>query len=241
VDHNRNEIAERFFKTDAEWLLQIDTDIEFPATIVESLLAVAARDKKVLAASVPLGPPYPSSAWMKTKTPGIWAGMPASEITAEGVKCDGIATAVCLIHREVFEAIADREGQRWFLKYEVGRLDRPASEAAWTAEAGPARDRQYVPMGEDLAFSIRAAEAGFQCWAVKVPGLRHHKVVPLSHDFDPEPEIVTSGFSQPQFVDVDLTQAEESALKEYAAKAFIDGSGETEPRGIMADFPPQGA
>lgn len=189
IDHNRNIIVERFLTTDAEWLLQIDTDIEFPPTIVETLLRIAGHDKKIVGASVPLGPPLPSCAWMKTDQPGIWRGLAAKDITEGGVPVDGIATAVIIIHREVIEAIADREGQRWFLKFEVGRLSEPRSKAAWEGN-GPMRDRKYVPIGEDLAFCIRAADAGYQSWCAKVPGLRHYKTLPMSHDYElPEPAL----------------------------------------------------
>lgn len=189
VDHNRNVIAERFFEqTNADWLLQIDTDIEFAPDIVDRLIALAGDDKRVLAASVPLGPwasdpPFTGSAWKKTAMPGVWAAMPPSEITAEGIECDALASAVLLVHREVFEAIADREGQRWFLKMDMPRVTEPSSAAAW-APGGRTRDRKFVPVGEDLAFAIRVADAGYKLWCAKVPGLRHHKSVPLSHDFE---------------------------------------------------------
>lgn len=188
IDHNRNAIAAKFMGIPArpEWLLQIDSDISFPPTLVETLLELAGRERKILAASVPLGPPLPSSAWMMTDQPGIWAGVPSEKITAEGVPVDGLATAVILIHRDVLEAIADQVGQCWFLKMMVPRLDVPNSAAAW-AEDGPVRAREYVAVGEDLAFCMRAKDAGFQSWCAKVPGLKHHKTLPMSHDFE-EPE-----------------------------------------------------
>lgn len=197
IDHNRNIIVEKFMETDAEWLLQVDTDIEFPCTLVETLLAVSGSEKRILAASVPLivagerpedqGRPV-GSAWMRTEQPGIWMGVPPSTITTQGIECDGIATAICLIHREVFEAIAEREGQRWFLKFEVGRLNTEKSRAAW-GEGGAMKDRRFIPIGEDLAFSIRAAEAGFKLWCCKVPGLKHYKTLPLSHDYEEAPAL----------------------------------------------------
>jgi hypothetical protein len=185
IDHNRNRVVEKFMETDAEWLIQIDTDIEFPPDIVETMLAVAGRDKRILAASVPLGPPLPSCAWMMTDQPGIWAGVASEEITADGIEVDGLATAVILIHREVFEAIADQVGQCWFLKTMQPRMTEERTKLAWL-EKGPVRDRQYISVGEDLSFCLRAADAGFKSWCAKVPGLRHHKILPMSHDFEAE-------------------------------------------------------
>jgi hypothetical protein len=188
IDHNRNAIASKFMKHPErpDWLLQIDSDISFPPTLVETLLELAGREKKILAASVPLGPPLPSSAWMMTDQPGIWAGVPSELVPAEGAPFDGLATAVILIHRDVLEAIADQVGQCWFLKMMVPRLDVPSSAEAW-GETGRVRDREYVAVGEDLAFCMRARDAGFQPWCAKVPGLKHHKTLPMSHDFE-EPD-----------------------------------------------------
>lgn len=196
IEHNRNRIVEKFMETDGDWLLQIDSDIEFPPDLVETMLRLAGTDKKILAASVPLGPPLPSSAWMLTETPGVWAGLPADRVTAEGIACDGLATAVMLVHREVFQAIADREGQCWFLKLPaVPRMDDPRSEAAWTPD-GRVADRRYIPQGEDLSFCLRAKDAGYTSWCVKIPGLRHHKTLPLSHDYEVSPEEVPEAVVQ---------------------------------------------
>lgn len=182
IDHNRNRVVQQFMKCDAEWLLQIDTDIEFPPDLPEKLIELCGTERKVLAASVPLDG-FPSCGWMMTESPGVWAGLPSEQVTAEGVQVDGIATACCLIHRSVLEAIADQVGQMWFFKTLQPRLIDESSRAAWEGR-GPLRDRQYVNVGEDLAFSMRAADAGFKCYVAKVKGLRHWKRGPLSHDFE---------------------------------------------------------
>lgn len=187
IDHNRNNIVQRFMETDAEWLLQVDSDIQFPPTLIESLLAVATKEPgkehKIVGASVPLGPPLPSCGWMMTDQPGIWAAIPSHQITEAGVPCHGLATAVILVHREVCQAIADQVGQCWFLKMMVPRLTKAKSVEAWREEGNRA-DREYVSVGEDLAFCMRALDAGYTSWVCKVPGLRHHKTLPLSHDFE---------------------------------------------------------
>lgn len=193
IDHNRNRIAEQFFAGDCDWLLQIDTDIAFPPDIVETLLRLAGSDKKILAASVPLEPPMGSSAFMLTEMPGIWKAAPSEFVTADGVVADGVATAMILIHREVFDSIAAKFGQCWYLKdRNAPCLHEEASRAAWL-EDGPIRDRKYVPQGEDLAFCLRAAEVGMKSWCVKVPGLRHHKALPMSHDFETPGPVAMEG------------------------------------------------
>lgn len=172
VADNRQLLAEKFLPaTNADWLLQIDTDIEFPRELLETMIGLA-DGREILAASVPLGE-YPSCAFMRDTTPGIWRGL--SGVPTRPVEVDGIATACCLVHRRVFEAIADRHGQCWFHHIYLPK----AGEAD---ELAPGRGFKFVSQGEDLAFSVRAAEAGFRLWAVHVPGLRHHKTRGLSHD-----------------------------------------------------------
>lgn len=194
VEDNRQRITEKFFADPArpEWLLQVDTDIRFRHTLIEQLLQVAGRDKKVLAASVPLGPPLPSSAWRHKPDhgPGVWVGVPSEEITAEGIRVDGLATAVILIHRDVVEAIAEREGHCWFLRRQYARLDKPTSREAWMG-SGPMRDREFINEGEDLSFCDRAADAGFAIWCCKISGLQHNKTLPMSHDFE-TPELLAA-------------------------------------------------
>jgi hypothetical protein len=238
IDHNRNIIVEQFMEKDADWLLMIDTDISFPPNIAELMIAAAGKDRKIVAASVPLGPPLPSSAWMMTEQPGIWRAVPAQHwcprcanehyslreredgwdcvmcgsafasgderlvrqqvVTREGIPVDGLATAVILIHRDVILGIADQVGQCWFLKTMQPRLVAPqgavpieVERAARSADAwmkdGPMRDRSYISVGEDLSFCLRAKDAGFQSWAVIVPGLKHHKVLPMTHDYEQAP------------------------------------------------------
>lgn len=245
---NRNTIAEQFLKTDAEWLLQIDTDIQFPPDIVERMLEAAGRDRKIVAASVPLGwsqehgIPLPSTALMHGSAPGEWEYVPAEHwcptcgdrrielrstaagyqctrdaahmfaaddalvqaqfiVTAEGIEADALATAIILIHRTVLEDIADRFGRCWFLHRRVPRVTSRKSLEAWKAWkekygdfqrleddwAGDAsmRDREFVSVGEDISFCLRASDVGHKSYCVKIPGLRHFKAVPLSHDTDP--------------------------------------------------------
>jgi len=169
VADNRTLLVQRFLETEAEWLLQVDTDIEFPRTLVETMVEIAGDDKKILAASVPLGAAFKTCAFNQTETPGIWHAL---ERVDGVVECDGIATAVCLIHRQVFEDIADLDGQSW-----MHHIYLPM-----TNELGRNRDFRYRSQGEDLAFCVRAKKAGHKVYCAYVPGLKHHKTMALSHD-----------------------------------------------------------
>lgn len=189
IEDNRNEIARRFLEGKADWLLMIDSDISFEPELIEMLLIVAGRERKIVAASVPLGPPIPSSALRMTDQPGQWAYLEPEEIAPDGVEVHGVGMPVFLAHREVYEAIARREGQSWFLRKPVPRLNDERSKRAWLDVDGRAEDRQYVNQGEDLSFCLRASEAGYKLWACRLPGLRHHKTaLPLSHDYTACPQ-----------------------------------------------------
>lgn len=168
VADNRTMLVQRFLEMDADWLLQIDTDIEFPPTLVESMLELA-EGRQILAASVPLGTD-PTCAYFRSDEPGVFTC--AQRLPLMPIEVDGLATAVCLVHREVFEKIADAHGQCWF-----HHIYLPES-----APGTPLREFKYRSQGEDLAFSVRAAREGFKLWVVHLPGLKHHKTRGLSHD-----------------------------------------------------------
>lgn len=170
VGDNRMVLAEAMLeKPEANWLLQVDTDIEFPQDLIEKMLAIAGTDKKIVAASVPLGEAYPTCGFKWTGTPGIYESVP---IGTDPVEVDAIATACVLIHRDVFDAIADKHGRSWF--HAIHLAKSPPGTAP--------RDFVYTVNGEDIAFSMRAKAEGFSIWCVHVPGLGHYKTRRLSHD-----------------------------------------------------------
>jgi hypothetical protein len=173
VADNRTLLVQRFLESECDWLLQIDTDIAFEPTLLEEMLELAGDEKKILAASVPLGEKFRSCAFMRDEEKvGGWRDL--WPVPLKPIECDAIATACCLIHREVFETIADQHGQCWF--HHIYLPDSPI--------ATPPRDFKFLSQGEDIAFSVRAARTGFKMWAVHVPGIRHHKTRSLSHDDD---------------------------------------------------------
>jgi len=172
VADNRNTLARRFLdSTDADWLLQIDTDIEFPATLIESMVSFGRGDRKVIAANVPLGS-YPTVAFNRSDKPGIWECLQV--MPANIVECDAVATAILLTHRSVFEVIAKARGRTWF--NHIYLLSPP--------EGADRSAQESTSIGEDVAFCIRAQECGFGIFAARVPGLRHHKTRALSEDFE---------------------------------------------------------
>jgi len=169
VGDNRMVLADKMLGGEANWLLQVDTDIEFRQELIEQMLTVAGTDKKIVAASVPLGEAYPTCGFRWTGQPGVYESVP---IGTAPIEVDAIATACVLIHRDVFDAIADRDGQCWFHSIHLAK----------SPLGTPPRDFAYVVNGEDIAFSMRAKAAGFPIYCAHVPGLGHYKTRRLSHD-----------------------------------------------------------
>lgn len=178
IADNRNYLAARFLETsNIEWMLQVDTDIHFQPQLLEQFLAIAGDDKKVIAASVPLGAremgAHPTCAYRATATPGVFEHV--ERLPPHPIKVDGVATACILIHRDVLLAIADREGQAWFLQKQY---PDPKNKPD-----GAPRDFKWMTQGEDLSFSTRVIDAGYDIWCAYIPGLSHYKTIPLSHDY----------------------------------------------------------
>ena len=174
VGGNRQVLVEQFMKGSADWLLQIDTDIEFPKTILETLLLLTEGERLIIAANVPLGDPrlgaHATVAYRATETPGLFDNF--ARMPADLFKCDAVATAVVLVHRSVFEKMTETEGEAWFLTKRY-----PASPAGT-----PIRAMKWRELGEDLSFCIRARDHGFDVWCAHVRGLKHYKTCALSED-----------------------------------------------------------
>lgn len=181
VGANRQILAERFMAGDSDWLLQIDTDIEFPVTIIEDMLRIAGDERLILGANVPLGDPrlgaHQTCAYRMSDTPGLFDNI--SRMPSDLFKCDAIATACVLIHRQAFDAIEAVEGQAWFLTKRF-----PASQTAPDTPRVDMRNFRWRELGEDLSFCIRAADAGIDIWCAYVRGLKHYKTCALSDDHE---------------------------------------------------------
>ena len=183
VGDNRQRLCEAFLESPANWLLMIDSDLEFPRTILEGMLsAAAAVGARVLAASVPIGDTYPTCGyeWVRGE-PGVYRSVP---IGREPRKVEAVATACCLIHRDALYAIADVEGQKWFLQDIVFPRSEPGT---------PPREFRYLQVGEDIAFSIRAGAVGVDLWCFHLPGLGHWKRKRYSHDDEGVIEMAAAG------------------------------------------------
>jgi hypothetical protein len=178
VDDNRNRLVEHLFKApqSVKWLLMIDTDIEFKPYILELMLELAENhDLKILAASVPIGQTHETCAFFFGDVPGrmhVVTRLPHGPLRP--LRVDAIATACTLIHRDVFEAMAEKLGPCWFTRFSVPDPD--------SKQDGPIESRRDLTLGEDIAFCYRAKSLGMPIWCAHIPGLRHWKLVGFTHD-----------------------------------------------------------
>lgn len=162
VQLNREAIVRRFLALPwPEWLLMIDSDIEFHPVLLEEILARAGT-ATIVAASVPLG--AGGSVCYEGVAPGLWRGLTLDELPNEPLfRWGHVASAVLLIHRTALVDIEDEFG--------VGMSF--AFDRVWTEKGF-----KHVP--EDLAFCGRAMNAGHHPHVARgFSLLRHFKTVPL--------------------------------------------------------------
>lgn len=159
IVQNRNRVVQSFLdKSEAEWLMFIDTDIVFDPETIYQLLDVAD----------PLTAPIVSGLYFGFLTHEYRWPLPfAFDITAEGeyrsireigtepVRIAGAGMGFCLIHRSVFEKVAEaykEDPWKWF-----GR-DQHMMGGKLTV------------LGEDFTFFRRAEKVGAPIWLH--PGVR---------------------------------------------------------------------
>lgn len=158
LDCNRNELAKQAVKGGSDYLLMIDSDMTYPHTILDTLIA---RDKDVI------GVVYYSPRWNKEKVaigrvgPILYDYDPKKKLWGEWPDCDkkepfqicAIGTGIMLIKTSVFEKVEEP----WFSFFTVGYR------------------KNVEIMGEDIAFCIRCMAAGVDVWADPTMDIGHCK------------------------------------------------------------------
>ena len=163
VSAPRNELARRFLEhhTQAEWLLFVDSDMQWEHDAVEQLLAVADPATAPIVGGLCFG------AMHDRLFPTIYQLQPTAEGSLTTVRvgdyprdqlvaCDATGAAFLLIHRSVLEAMREQNFNRtfpWFQETELGGL----------------------PAGEDLTFCLRARQMGYPIHVDTRIKVGHHK------------------------------------------------------------------
>jgi hypothetical protein len=184
-DDNRNELAREFLTLKADYLLSVDTDIEFyPPQVYQLVKDAVEKDCAILSGlyfSYLYHTPNPNSTayqpsgkllpvWFEGTHPGGSIDVYRNFMKTEPiVKLDACGAGFCLIRRDVFEKMA--EVPEW-----------KADDWTWYGRDPFIWKGLPKRMGEDITFCVRAKRCGFQTWGHKGVILNHWKKVPLNAD-----------------------------------------------------------
>lgn len=158
---------------DAEWLLWVDTDMGFAPDALDRLLEVADPVERPIVGGLCFAQKHTAAdgmgGWRAGIAPTIydWTTTPTGEtgflsrssyLANKVIRCAGTGSAFLLIHRRVFEAIADAHGPVWY-----DRVPNPSAGGNL--------------MGEDLSFCLRAGALGFPIFVHTGVRTTHYKPV----------------------------------------------------------------
>ena len=103
ADHNRNDIVDRFLKTDAEWLFWIDADTIVPSASIQRLMGLG----KTLASGLYYGknPPHPPIAYVKWRNAYVSIERTQKWEVGNIIPVDASGMGCMLTHRSVYEDI----------------------------------------------------------------------------------------------------------------------------------------
>jgi len=155
LDRARNELAERFLRTDGEWLLSIDSDMIFQPDLADRLLEHADPEERPIVSPVCYGITsdlgvFPSVFGVGELGFYVRHDLPVDQL----VRVDGVGAACTLIHRTALERIGEVGPGRWYDHLML----------------------RGKPIGEDLSFCVRAAAAGIPIWVHTGIPIRHLKI-----------------------------------------------------------------
>lgn len=172
IDDKRNELVRDFLKTEADYLMSIDTDIEFEPPQIYQLLDEAERNDRHITAGLYFSFLHPTNyfplpVWFSEVDDGGCLKMYEHFKPGEAVvKLAAAGMGFTLIRRDVFERMQKvpeyaNDSWTWF-----GR-DR------YTWKGQPQHH------GEDVCFCVRAGKLGMETWGHKGVPVRHWKKIPI--------------------------------------------------------------
>jgi hypothetical protein len=167
VHNNRHGLVLAAIDEQADWLLQLDTDISFPETLLRDLFAAAMETKARVVSGL-----Y----WQLNVENGEFVRHPlAFRINEKGrfeniaefgsQWIDGAGAGCLMVHRSVLEEMKSAQPR------EVAEKGDPY----WSEKC----DGVGKPLGEDLSFCWRLHEMGERIWLAAGPKLRHWKLMPV--------------------------------------------------------------
>jgi hypothetical protein len=176
LDDNRNELVRDFLKLKADYLLMVDTDIEFePHDVYQLYNEAQQNDRQIIGGmyfSFLAGRPGERGrlmpVWFSEAIPGgslqVFHSFKPTEVI---VPLAAMGMGFCLIRRDVFEKMAT-EMPEW-----------AADDWTWFARDPYVWHGITKRYGEDTCFCTRAGELGIQTWGHKGVVLTHWKKTPI--------------------------------------------------------------
>lgn len=191
ITRGRTQIVTEFLKLDADWLLQIDTDMVFDATLVEDLIAAAHPTLRPIVGGLCFSVMKEHS---RQFWPTLYAKVPGSNrlrrLTKypvnQMVQVGGTGAACLLVHRSVFEAMAKKYVNTpwpWF-------CETPFS---YENETG----KHWDCYSEDLTFCLRAQACGFPVYVHTGIKLKHTKEFDVDERMFLQESAVLAEFCKP--------------------------------------------
>jgi GT2 family glycosyltransferase len=151
IDENRNRLVQSFLKTEADWLLQLDSDLSFTPDILDTLLSNMELGSLVISGWYFL--------WRKrenrwVKEPSVFDFNGEKFVNVKSVpmgfcEVQGTGAGCLLVHRSIYEKI----GEGWF--------------------------SEIKPFKEDFSFCLRLMEAGVPIIVDSRVKMTHHKMVEM--------------------------------------------------------------
>lgn len=164
LSRGRNELVKTFLdRTDAAWLLMLDTDHQLPVAAFDKVIAAAHDVERPVVSALYFaaypGDPYPTPVPTIYRVGADGRGAPIHDYPRDAViPIDACGAGFLLVHRSALDAIraaatADERDWCWFSDGPVG--------GAW--------------MSEDMTFCARLRGAGIRLHAHTGAVLPHHK------------------------------------------------------------------
>lgn len=166
VQHNRNELVKHAMSLGADWLLQLDTDLAFPQTLLRMIFRHADPVTRPIIAGLYANVGNYTEASFEVvncvygeQTDGSYKVMLPPK-TLQPFQVDAAGTGIMLTHLSIFQRI----DWPWF----------------WLELISLTGSAEAQLMNEDIAFCRRAREAGYPIWCDPLAEAVHWKSLPLS-------------------------------------------------------------
>lgn len=161
----RNNLVKHFLATGADWLFMVDDDMTFAPDALPALLAAADAETAPIVGGLTFGGGrdgwFPTLFYVEPDSGrlarfDVWPEDQLMPVDATGAAC-------LLVHRRVFEKVAESYQDPW----------------PWFQEVAHGN----TPMGEDITFCLRARAAGFPIFVHTGVQFGHVKTVTVDTEF----------------------------------------------------------